>query len=271
MRLKRNMKFKVLIVFIFFNILISIKPHAEVLIRNNFEKVSIDEGLSNNYITCILQDSKGYMWIGTEDGLNRYDGKIIKVYNCNNKSKNSLSSTYITDLIEDIHGNIWIGTDDGLDILLTDTDTIISINDLKDGWNLRVNSLLRSKYDENIIWVGTENGLMRINIENKTIDKLYHDEDNINSLSSSSVTCLQEDEDNTLWVGTKLGINVVDKNLNVYPSNFSDKLFITDIVKDSYGNIFITSKDIIFLYNITKDKRHFLYMINSEGLRRYFH
>ncbi|WP_299994947.1 hybrid sensor histidine kinase/response regulator, partial [uncultured Clostridium sp.] len=263
------MKFKILILVIFFNILIYLQPQAEVLIRNNFEKVSIDEGLSNNYVTCIFQDSKGYMWIGTEDGLNRYDGKTVKVYNCNNKNKNSLSSTYITDLTEDFLGNIWIGTDDGLDVLLTDTDTVIKVNDLNDGWNLKINSLLSSIYEESVIWVGTENGLMKIDVKNKTIDKLYHEDGNVNSLSSSSVTCFQEDEDGTLWVGTKLGINVVDKNLNVYPSNFGNKLYITDIEKDSYGNIFIISKDIIILYNINEDKRIFLYVLNSEGLRRY--
>lgn len=263
------MKFKILMLVIFFNILIYLQPSAEILSRNNFEKVSIDEGLSNNYVTCIFQDSKGYMWIGTEDGLNRYDGKTIKIYNCNNKNENSLSSTYITDLAEDFLGNIWIGTDNGLDVLLTDNDTVIRMNDLNEGWNLKINSLLRSNYEKSIIWAGTENGLMKIDIENKRIDKLYHEEDNINSLSNSSVTCLQEDKDNTLWVGTKSGINVIDKNLNVYPSHFSKKLFITDIVKDSYGNVFIISKDTIFLYNISEDKRHFLYILNSEGLRRY--
>lgn len=263
------MKFKTLILIIFFNILIILQPKAEVLIRNNFEKISIDEGLSNNYVTCIFQDSKGYIWIGTEDGLNRYDGKTVKIYNCNNKDKNSLSSTYITDLTEDCLGNIWVGTDDGLDILLTDTDTVISMNDLEDGWNLKINALLRSSYDKNIIWVGTENGLMKIDVKSKTIDKLYHIEDDENSLTSSSVTCLEEGKDNSLWVGTKLGMNIVDKNLNVYSSSFRDKLFITDLVEDSYGNIFIISKDIILLYNIGEDKRHLLYMLNSEGVRRY--
>ncbi len=263
------MKLKTLILIIFFNILITLQPNAEILIRNNFEKVSIDEGLSNNYVTCIFQDSKGYIWIGTEDGLNRYDGKTIKIYNCNSKNNNSLSSTYITDLTEDYLGNIWIGTDDGLDILLTDTDTVISMNDLEDGWNLKINALLRSSYDKNIIWVGTENGLMKIDVKSKTIDKLYHIEDDENSLTSSSVTCLEEGKDNSLWVGTKLGMNIVDKNLNVYSSSFRDKLFITDLVEDSYGNIFIISKDIILLYNIGEDKRHLLYMLNSEGVRRY--
>ncbi|WP_304681419.1 two-component regulator propeller domain-containing protein, partial [uncultured Clostridium sp.] len=170
---------------------------------------------------------------------------------------------------EDYLGNIWIGTDDGLDILLTDTDTVISMNDLEDGWNLKINVLLRSSYDKNIIWVGTENGLMKIDVKSKTIDKLYHIEDDENSLTSSSVTCLEEGKDNSLWVGTKLGMNIVDKNLNVYSSSFRDKLFITDLVEDSYGNIFIISKDIILLYNIGEDKRHLLYMLNSEGVRRY--
>ena len=72
----------ILLGYIIINILIPISVSAESLKSGNFEKLSIDEGLSNEYVTSIFQDSKGYMWIGTIDGLNRYDGERIKVYNC---------------------------------------------------------------------------------------------------------------------------------------------------------------------------------------------
>ena len=123
------MRLKILIVFILINMLIPINASAEILDNVGFENISIDEGLSNEYITSIFQDSKGYMWIGTKDGLNRYDGERIKIYNCNFKDKNTLSSTYITDIEEDSYGNIWIATDHGLDFLLRDTDTVIRIRD----------------------------------------------------------------------------------------------------------------------------------------------
>ena len=104
------------------------------------------------------------MWIGTKDGLNRYDGERIKIYNCNFKDKNTLSSTYITDIEEDSYGNIWIATDHGLDFLLRDTDTVIRIRDTEDKYNLgdlKITSLLKSSYEKNIMWVGTEKGLYK--------------------------------------------------------------------------------------------------------------
>ena len=125
-----------LMVFILLNILIPINASAEILSNVGFENISIDEGLSNEHVTSIFQDSKGYIWIGTKDGLNRYDGERIKIYNCSFKNKNTLSSTYITDKKEDYDGNIWIGTDHGLDFLLPDTDTVIRLKDIEDKYNL---------------------------------------------------------------------------------------------------------------------------------------
>ena len=78
--------------------MIPIKTHAEVLNDSKFESISINDGLSNEYVTTIFQDSKGYMWIGTKDGLNRYDGEIIKIYNCNVEDDNTLSSTFILQM-----------------------------------------------------------------------------------------------------------------------------------------------------------------------------
>ena len=137
----------ILLGYIIINILIPISVSAESLKSGNFEKLSIDEGLSNEYVTSIFQDSKGYMWIGTIDGLNRYDGERIKVYNCSVDRENSLSSTYINAIEEDSRGNIWVGTDLGLDIIDRNTDSIVRFNDLKiDGpklSNLKITSLLK--------------------------------------------------------------------------------------------------------------------------------
>ena len=72
---------KRLMIFILIFILIPIKTHAEVLNDSKFESISINDGLSNEYVTTIFQDSKGYIWLGTNDGLNRYNGYEYKIYN----------------------------------------------------------------------------------------------------------------------------------------------------------------------------------------------
>jgi hypothetical protein len=78
-----------------------------------FEHVSIEEGLSESVVNCILQDSKGFMWFGTQDGLNRYDGYTFVIYRPDLDDPNSLSDRWITTLHEDTHGNLWIGTRNG--------------------------------------------------------------------------------------------------------------------------------------------------------------
>lgn len=263
MRGSKCMKFKLLIFILLTsfitNILMSIKVSAEPLKKEQFENLSIDDGLSNEYVTTIMQDSKGYMWIGTVDGLNKYDGERVKIYNSSSKNKNTLSSPYINDVEEDFYGNIWIATDYGLDFLIRDTDTIVRMKDLPiDKYNLgslKITSLLKSKYEENVMWVGTENGLMKINIKNNSIKYFYNNKDDINSLTSSFITCLEEAEDGSIFVGTNYGVNFIDNDYRIIRKEIKEddgRLFIYNIEKDNLGNLIIATKEGIFVYDIGK-------------------
>src|SRR6185369_3137607 len=78
-----------------------------------FEHFSIDQGLSQSSVICMLQDHQGYMWFGTQVGLNRYDGYSFTILKHKLQEKNSLSDNYITSLAEDSAGNLWIGTNGG--------------------------------------------------------------------------------------------------------------------------------------------------------------
>lgn len=252
----------ILLGYIIINILIPISVSAESLKSGNFEKLSIDEGLSNEYVTSIFQDSKGYMWIGTIDGLNRYDGERIKVYNCSVDRENSLSSTYINAIEEDSRGNIWVGTDLGLDIIDRNTDRIVRFNDLKiDGpklSNLKITSLLKDDKDD-IMWVGTENGLIKIDIKNSKFEALYHDKNDKKSLTNSYITCLKNDENDTLLVGTTCGINLINKKnleINCFEGKvYDNSLYIYNIEFDYLGNAWISTKEGIFIYNQKEDKK----------------
>ena len=78
-----------------------------------FNNLTVENGLSNNDVNTLIQDKTGFIWFGTEDGLNRYDGYNFKVYRHNPTDSNSLSNNSIWALLEDRKGNIWIGTKDG--------------------------------------------------------------------------------------------------------------------------------------------------------------
>src|ERR1700694_439722 len=75
-----------------------------------FRHMGTADGLSQSDVTCILQDSRGFMWFGTRDGLNKYDGYQFTVYKNNSGDEHTLANNFIMDMIEDAKGYIWIGT-----------------------------------------------------------------------------------------------------------------------------------------------------------------
>ena len=82
--------------------------------RIKFENIGLEEGLSQASIHCIYQGSKGFIWIGTESGVNRYDGFNFIVYTPDVRNPKSLSNNWVYSVYEDHLGNLWMGTDDGL-------------------------------------------------------------------------------------------------------------------------------------------------------------
>ena len=79
-----------------------------------FKNLSVQNGLSQNTVNTILQDKQGFMWFGTKDGLNRYDGLSFRKFKHDDRSQRSIGNNFITALYEDEKGNIWVGTDVGL-------------------------------------------------------------------------------------------------------------------------------------------------------------
>src|SRR5215813_15305813 len=89
---------------------------ADVEVRDlKFTHLTMNDGLSQGYVTAILQDRRGFMWFATRDGLNRYDGDAFVVYKNNPNDPRSLSSNFIQDLMEDDRGFLWLATNTGVD------------------------------------------------------------------------------------------------------------------------------------------------------------
>ena len=94
-----------------FSIILFLNCYAQ---HFNFTNYSINNGLSQSVVNCIFQDSKGYIWIGTQNGLNRFNGETFDVFSYNPADSNSISNNWIYSIAEDTEGNLWIGTKDGL-------------------------------------------------------------------------------------------------------------------------------------------------------------
>ena len=145
--------------------------------KANFYNLTMDDGLTNNNITDIYQDSRGYIWIGTEDGLNQYNGNIIIQYNYESDNKNTISSPYITKIIESPNGDIWVGSNGGLSIINVNENKIKRIDEKE--FNLS-HSVITDIYKDsnNVMWVGTSDGLNRYDEESNNrsrSDSIYGD------------------------------------------------------------------------------------------------
>src|ERR1700750_3484750 len=76
----------------------------------SFEHLGTTQGLSNSNVICTLQDSRGFMWFGTREGLNKYDGYTFTVFRNNKRDDKSLANNLVNDIVEDARGYLWIGT-----------------------------------------------------------------------------------------------------------------------------------------------------------------
>ena len=170
---------------------------------------SLHDGLSNFHIRCIFQDSKGFMWFGTYDGLNRYDGNRFVVYQNSPSDSNSLSHDYINTIIEDKHQNIWIGTANGVNVYNREKDNFKTIPQLRRYTSFSIATLYYDESDR--LWIGTSgNGLIIYNAKSGEISSFQYSANDNNSISSNFVTGIVRDKYGRIWIGTRNGLNLFD-------------------------------------------------------------
>lgn len=215
-----------------------------------FERLTVEDGLSQNAVLTIVQDDQGFLWFGTEDGLNKYDGYTFTVYKNDADDPATLVDNYISSLLVDQEGVLWVGTRSGLDRYEREGGTFIHIQgEAIDSFSYRgkwVTSLLED--DDGGIWVGTyEGGLSRMDPQTKTFSYYEHDEDDSNSLSGNAVSVIYEDSKGRVWVGTQNGLDRYEgseqgfthfMNIPDDSSSLSDNS-VTAIVEDDRGYLWV--------------------------------
>ena len=127
----------------------------------SFERLTVEDGLSENLINCLLQDSDGFMWIGTNNGLNKYDGYEFKIYKNILDDSSSLSDNYIHTMYEDQTGQLWIGVRNGLNLVNHSTETFTRYQHDQTNVNHRQSNDIYALFEdtEKRFWVGTRDGL----------------------------------------------------------------------------------------------------------------
>lgn len=245
--------YKIFIVTVFFSTILKAN------IQNfKFEHLSSVDGLSQNNIHCIFQDHQGFIWFGTSDGLNKYDGYKFTVYYHDQKDSKSISNEYITSIAQDKMGNIWVGTANGLNRFDQNTETFNRYFHSPENKNSINNNYISALYidSSNTLWIGTSNGgLTKISNLKKTdtdgdgliFKHFLHDSSNPNSICNNDVKEIYEDKSNFIWIGTANGLNKFDKTTEtftryMYNSKESDNnpnKNVSAIYEDNLGNIWI--------------------------------
>jgi len=197
----------------------------------------------------IVQDDQGFMWFGSQYGLNRYDGYTFKVFKHEPGRKNSLSGVYISSLLKDRSGSLWIGCDEFLDKLNPVTETFTHYRiDTADAQGETVPVINISQDHPGMLWLGTNRGLFRFDPSTGQTIRYRHDPNNPFSLSSDQIRTTGEDRQGTFWVGTSEGLDAFDRDTgkvtlhvplrNLYETSFyEDRFGVFWIVQGTGGGL----------------------------------
>jgi signal transduction histidine kinase/ligand-binding sensor domain-containing protein/CheY-like chemotaxis protein len=175
------------------------------------EHLTTDDGLPQGTVLAMLQDSQGFMWFGTEDGLVRYDGHELTRYAYSRTANAGLPANYIQGIVEDAGHDLWIAVNDGGLVRwnrATDRFTVYR-HDPKDPSSLASDLVCAILVDDRgRVWAGTRDaGVDILNPLNGRIEHMRHDPANIDSLADNRVQALSRGADGTIWVGTQGGLD----------------------------------------------------------------
>jgi diguanylate cyclase (GGDEF)-like protein len=178
-----------------------------------FERLSLEQGLSQSTVLTIFQDSRGFIWLGTEDGLDRYDGLSFTSYKYDAKDPASLPNNMVWAIAEDAQGDLWVGTEGG-GVARWDheRDHFVRLGSGKEA-SLRIPPRVRALLvaSDGKVWIGTKDeGLARLDPKSGRLEAFRHDPDHAGSLTSDGVYAILPDRAGKLWIGTDGGLDRLD-------------------------------------------------------------
>ena len=234
----------------------------------DFDKLSIDDGLTSSSANSILQDKNGFIWIGTWNGLNRYDGKEVITYQPVFRDSSSLSNREITTLCEASDGIIWIGTSFGLSSLNPKTNIFTHYD-----FDYNVTAIFEDS--EKKIWVGTSNSGLRL------IDP--QSGENTQYLDTESINHIYEDSRHEFWIATNYGLLNFNrqskrfqrylKNPRSHPRFINSYPYVEDIAESSDGFLWVASNNQgIFRLEIPMNRENLIVtdFTPTEGVRNVY-
>lgn len=226
-------------------------PQALIAQSLPLGSLGIKDGLPQATITAMLQDDAGFVWVGTRDGLARYDGYAFEVFRNVVGDTCSLTSNHITALCQGADGDIWVGTSFGLNRLNPRTlKAARYYHWFEDDYSLSSNRVKALATDrDGRIYIGTDNGLNLFHPGGVGFQKYYLEKDSITSLSGNRISDLVVDRHNRLWIGTDVGLSLMQEDgvFKRYRYQFDDDNSLSHnevlcIAEGASGNLWIGTR-----------------------------
>lgn len=235
----------------FLSIIVTEGIQAQYPSHLQLEHITQEDGLSQSTGIEILQDQEGYMWFATQNGLNKYNGYEITVYQHDPQDSTSISGSSITALHEDSRGNIWIGiSGSGLNMYDREKDSFNRYKIELTNHNKSINPYAVTDILEDSngnLWIGSLDGLILFDREQEKFVRFYTENEDSTSISNSNISVLYEDERNNFWIGTNDGLYLWEEEAETFhpyrhdpsdPNSLSQNS-ITVIYEDKQQNLWI--------------------------------
>lgn len=169
-----------------------------------FHHLTAEDGLPSNTVNAVIRDSRGFMWIATENGVSRYDGYGFVNFRSSSRDTLHISSNITYVVLEDRQHRIWVGSEKGLDLFNRDLDRF----DQHFFRDIPVRAIYQDRQGR--LWVGTDDGLYRYDASRHQFTRPFHHQLNTRSVAYNTIPTILEDRTGNLWIGTSNGIYVYD-------------------------------------------------------------
>lgn len=234
-----------------------------------FKHLSYNEGLTNSNVYSFAQDSKGFMWIGTEGGLFRYDGQRFKVYKSYTDNTASINSNVAFALLHDSHNNLWVGTYKGINLYNPEKDNFIDFKlseIFTSDFATTVNGII--EIPDRGILLASSIGAVLINHTTYTINHEFNNRIN-GAIGAQTIVCYQySEEEDILWIGTERGLflyNIKEDQAKHYSltdiSGIPESNIIVKIYEDAHKDVWVSTRG-GGLFRLKKD---------SDSFKSYLH
>jgi signal transduction histidine kinase/ligand-binding sensor domain-containing protein/DNA-binding NarL/FixJ family response regulator len=228
-----------------------------------FEHYSTGDGVSGSIVNTIIQDKTGYLWFGTNNGLDRFDGIEFKSYKHIHGDTISISNGFVKCLLEDRNGNLWVGTTNGFDKFYYETESFTHYKIFSDRYNRNSNYITSIVEDrDGFLWLGTYDGLHRFDPSKETFTHFRRDSLDTATLVHDQVFAILIDSRDVLWIGTRGGLDKYDSETGSFIHYWQDPVYRAGHYKLGTENKYCVT-------SLYEDKTGVLWIGTNGGLLEY--